>query len=200
MTGIKDAVKAIPVNETPLNSDIIQPLMQSIDLIFTGANIAYGNTGQLRVYSLAKKLLPKLGYSKPVILISNLGHDIMSKDLNVSSSKTRISIHESKDSLTSKINKMFAPKQISNNPLIELCKFSVWPWLKEGDIEIPHRFSGVTYVSSFDDMCELYKRDEIGPKELKEFAIIQIWHCLNNYQKYFEVNPELVSWIKFDKI
>lgn len=200
-SNLSDVSKTVPTFENNKISDLVQSLMQIVDLIYFKAQIAFGDSGQLRVYSLARKILPKIGFKKPIVLSAKLGHDLMGNELSQSTSKTRICIHESQSSIAKKIKKTYAPiQQVSDNPLIELCKYSVWPWIKEKPVSINLRPEGQAIISSFDELCDLYEKDIIGPQELKQFVTYHLWNRISTYQSYYQNKPELVEWINMNKI
>lgn len=201
---LEPSKKAIPLEaqaDSPVVSQIVYPAMQSIDLAFLSAQIAFGEMGQRRVYVYARELLPKIGFSKPVILLSGVSRDIRGGPLAKSTSKTRITLHESPDTLELKLKKMYAPPRTkANNPLLELCEFSVWPYADGEEVEVVTRNSGVIKVKTFEEVRDLYTKDVVTPQDLKRFAFENLVERLQRCRDYFSKTPELVRWIDFDRM
>lgn len=180
-------------------SVITYPVAQTIDSIFLKSQIVYAGMGQRRVYVLAREILPKIGFKKPIILLSDISHDIKGNDLAKSSLKTRINIHDDEETLKRKIKDMFAPEfSIENNPLVETFEFSIIPWFKK--VEVKTESGKIIEIESGKQLKELYKIGELHPKNLKETAYDYLKMRLEGIAKFFDQHPRYIEWINVEKL
>ena len=79
-------------------SQVLYPLMQSLDIAHLDLDIAYGGIEQRKIHMIAREELPKLGYKAPVCLHSPLINSLKGPGVKMSSSQpeTMIKIHEIK--------------------------------------------------------------------------------------------------------
>lgn len=180
-------------------SVITYPVAQAIDSIFLKSQVVYAGMGQRRIYVLAREILPKIGFKKPTILLSDISHDIKGNDLAKPSLKTRINIHDNEETLKRKIKDMFAPEfVIENNPLIETFEFSIIPWFKR--VEVKTGSGKIIEIESGKQLKELYKIGELHPKNLKETMYDYLKMRLEGIAKFFDHHPKYTEWINFEKL
>lgn len=201
-TSFNKTKKSLPPelkNGIPRVSVIIYPIAQAIDPIFLGSKIVYGGMGQRRVYTLSREIISELGFEKPIVLLSNLSHDIKGNKLSKSSLKTRINIHDHEETLKKKINEMFAPEfSVENNPLIETFEFSILPWFKE--VELKTESGKILEIENPKQFKELYKIGELHPKNLKEKAYDYLKIRLDEIADFFDQYPRYIEWIDFENL
>lgn len=176
------------------------PFMQCLDALFTESNVILGYRNQEKVYDLlectgimdvfSKFRAPYTDYLDIIYL--KQPKDIKGGHLNKSSSKTRISIHESSYSLKEKINSVFAPLGIvKDNVLLGLFRNSVYPW-QYCRIVLPPE------IQHYEDLEIRYRQALIHPNELKyllhQVLSYRIQEAENCIDKTFK------SWINMEKI
>ena len=102
-----------------------------------------------------------------------------------------ISIHDNPDNVNSKIKKAYCPeKQVEGNPILEMCKFVIFPELK-GEaflIERPEKFGGNLEFNFYKDL-ETAFINGLHPLDLKNATAINVNKILKPIHKYFEKNP-----------
>jgi tyrosyl-tRNA synthetase len=121
-------------------------------------------------------------------------------EVKMSKSKpdTMISIHDPPDVVNNKIKKAYCPeKQIDGNPILEICKFVIFPELKNDIflIERPEKFGGNIELNSYIELETRFLED-LHPLDLKNSTSKYINQILEPVQKYFEKNPENYSKMK----
>ena len=103
-----------------------------------------------------------------------------------------ISIHDEPASVKKKLSKAFCPeKQVEGNPILELCKFVIFPELKEDMflIERPEKFGGNLEFNSYEDLENAFVSD-LHPLDLKNATASHVNKILEPIHQYFEKHPE----------
>jgi len=107
--------------EDPHVSQMIYPLMQSMDIATLDVDVAAGGIDQSKIHMIAREQLPTMGFKSPVCLHTPilLGLD----GTKMSSSKgNNISVRRAAESVTKKIEKAFCPLGVvDNNPVAGPC-------------------------------------------------------------------------------
>jgi len=121
-------------------------------------------------------------------------------DFKMSKSKpdSMISIHDDPDSVKRKISKAYCPeKQVDGNPIFEICKFVIFPELKNEPflIQRPQKFGGDLEFYSSNELEQAYIKG-IHPLDLKNATASYIDKILEPIQDYFEKHPENFSKMK----
>jgi len=153
--------------EDPMVSQMIYPLMQSLDIAYLKIDVAVGGIDQRKIHMLARENLPALGYKAPICIhtpiISGLDGEKMSK-----SKGNYISISDSPEEVERKIMKAFCPpKVVEGNPIIDLAKHYVFPAFGKVKIERDQKFGGDIEYESFEFLLEDFRNGSLHPLDLK---------------------------------
>ncbi len=111
---------------------------------------------------------------------------------------TMISIHDNPDSVEQKIKKAYCPeKQVKGNPILELCKFVIFPELKDETflIERPEKFGGNIEFNTYNELQDSYSKD-LHPLDLKNATAKYINKILEPIHSYFQKHPETFQKMK----
>jgi tyrosyl-tRNA synthetase len=187
-------------------SKLFYPVMQVSDIFYLDLDVAYGGTDQRHAHMLARDLSKKLGIKSPVAIHTPLltglqaGGRMNPIENKMSKSKpdSMISIHDDPDNVNKKIKKAFCPeKQIEGNPILEMCKFVIFPELKDKAflIERPDKFGGNLEFYSYEDLEKSFI-DGLHPLDLKNATASYVNKILEPIHKYFEKNPLNYNKIK----
>ncbi|GHS89473.1 tyrosine--tRNA ligase [Bacteroidia bacterium] len=211
LTSVKDTLPtSTKKNEMIPASVAIYPLMQCLDIFHLGANLIIAEKGQGKIYDLCKKFdqlkIARLGMEtklratkgKITFLYIPTSHDIDGKPLNCSNLQTRISIHENQSSLSSKIDKMYAPphnQQIVEgrvNAILEFYKYSVFPWFTD-TIDIQDNDNNTISYRKYEDLETAFNEEKHTPQVLKTALKYYLWKRLSNIQQGLASGID--SWI-----
>ncbi|MHA1917280.1 MAG: tyrosine--tRNA ligase [Candidatus Ranarchaeia archaeon] len=197
-------------NQTELESAwIYYPAMQAADIFHMEIDIALGGMDQRKAHMLARDVADKLKWDKPIALHtpllsglkgqgkkmdedqqSDLGKNIENK-MSKSKPETCIFIHDSPDEIKDKINKAFCPfAVIENNPLIEICKYIIFPRVGKLEIERPEKFGGSVVFEKFDELVDSYTQKKLHPSDLKSGISKSLIDFLSPVREYFKKNPK----------
>jgi tyrosyl-tRNA synthetase len=104
-----------------------------------------------------------------------------------------ISIHDLPDMVKKKMSKAFCPeKQSEGNPVLEMCKFVIFPDLdgKQFLIERPEKYGGNLSFITYKELEDAYTAGLLHPLDLKNATANHINVILEPVHAFFEKHPE----------
>ena len=187
-------------------SKLFYPTMQVSDIFYLDIDIAYGGMDQRHAHMLARDVSKKIGKKTPIAIHTPLltglqaGGRMDPIDMKMSKSKpdSMISIHDSPDSVKQKLKKAYCPeKQVKGNPILEICKFVIFPELKDETflIERPKKFGGNIEFSTYTELEDSFSKD-LHPLDLKIATSNYINKILEPIHMYFQKHPETFQKMK----
>jgi len=187
-------------------SKLFYPAMQVSDIFYLDLDVAYGGMDQRHAHMLARDVAKKIGKKPPVALHTPLltglqaggRMDPIEAKMSKSKPDSMISIHDDPESVKRKISKAFCPeKQIEGNPILELCKYVVFPELKGEPflIQRPEKFGGNLEFAGYKELQDAYARG-LHPLDLKNATAGYINKSLEPVRMYFEKHSENYSKMK----
>lgn len=109
-----------------------------------------------------------------------------------------ISIHDTPEMVKKKLSKAYCPeKQIEGNPVLEICKFVIFPDL-EGElfiIERPEKFGGNLQFTTYQELENAFAAG-LHPLDLKNATAHHIILILEPVHRFFETHPENLQKMK----
>jgi tyrosyl-tRNA synthetase len=99
------------------------------------------------------------------------------------------------------MKKAYCPEKIVNdNPVIEICKYVIFPELKNEIflIERPEKFGGNLELNSYEELEKAYINGSLHPLDLKISTAKYINKILEPIHKYFEKHPD--NFLKMKEI
>ena len=187
-------------------SKLFYPAMQVSDIFYLNIDVAYGGMDQRHAHMLARDVSKKIGRKPPVAihtpLLTGLQAGGRMNPLEVKMSKSKpdsmISIHDEPETVKRKISKAFCPeKQVEDNPILEICKFVIFPELKGEKFLInrPEKFGGNLEFDTYFELEKAYSFD-LHPLDLKNAASNYINKILEPVHKYFEKHSDNLQNMK----
>ncbi len=181
-------------------SKLFYPAMQVADIFYLDLDVAYGGMDQRHAHMLARDVAKKIN-KKPAVslhtpLLTGLQAGGRMDPLEAKMSKSKpdsmISIHDTPDEVNRKLKKAYCPeKQVEGNPVLEMCKFVIFPELKENSFVInrPEKWGGNLEFDSYDELEQAFMKD-LHPLDLKNAAAKYLNQILEPIHGYFEKHPE----------
>jgi len=180
-------------------SKLFYPAMQVSDIFYLDLDVAYGGMDQRRAHMLAREVSKKIGKKTPVAIHTPLltslqaggRMDPIEAKMSKSKPDSMLSIHDDSEAVKKKLNKAFCPeKQIQGNPVLEICKYVIFPDLKGETflIERPEKFGGNLKFNSYDEL-ETAFADSLHPLDLKNATANYVNKILEPVIQYFEKHP-----------
>lgn len=187
-------------------SKLFYPAMQVSDIFYLDLDVAYGGLDQRHAHMLARDVSKKINRKSPVAIHTPLltglqaGGRMDPAEVKMSKSKpdSMISIHDSPDSVKSKMKKAYCPeKTIEGNPVLEMCKFVIFPELDDEKflIQRPEKFGGNLEFASYEELEKAFVQG-LHPLDLKNATADYVNKILEPIHKYFEKNPDNYNKMK----
>jgi len=180
-------------------SKLFYPAMQVSDIFYLDIDVAYGGMDQRHAHMLARDIAKKIHKKPPVAihtpLLTGLQAGGRMNPIEVKMSKSKpesmISIHDDAASVQKKISKAFCPeKQIIDNPVLEICKYVVFPELTNDVFVIkrPEKFGGNLEFEHYSSLEQIYADGLLHPLDLKQATAAYINKILEPIHNYFSDN------------
>ena len=187
-------------------SKLFYPAMQVSDIFYLDLDAAYGGMDQRRAHMLAREVSKKIRKKTPVALHTPLltglqaGGRMNPIEAKMSKSKpdAMLSIHDDPDSVKKKIGKAFCPeKQVDGNPVLEICKYVIFPELKDKSflIKRPEKFGGDLEFAKYEDLEKAFASG-LHPLDLKNATADYVNKILEPIHAYFEKHSENYNKMK----
>lgn len=217
LASVKNSLPSLPSRRAqgswPDLGAAIYQVMQCVDAAYFGVNAIVADAGQRKTYQLMENFRgfsaishhawrrgPRgAGFVKqPKPLWVPTGIDLRSNALRESTSATRISIHETRESLDEKIQRMYAPPasqpDATNkiNALLWHFENSVFPWRSE-PIIVESGGRRNEYCR-FEDFRAGYEAGKLHPMDCKHVLADALWLRIGSVQRVLA--KVLVDWIR----
>jgi tyrosyl-tRNA synthetase len=160
--------------ENPHVSQMIYPLMQSVDIAVLKIDLAVGGIDQRKIHMLAREELPRQGLPAPICLhtpiIAGLDGGKMS-----SSKDNYISVDDSSEALEKKIMSAYCPaRDMESNPIIELFRYHIFPRVNEVTVHRPDKFGGDVTYEGHEQLERDFLDGAMHPLDLKKSAFVYL--------------------------
>jgi tyrosyl-tRNA synthetase len=156
---------------------IVYLLLQCLDAVVLDADLVFGVESQRKIYSLLQTLNEAVrtsGFDVPVEeLYVNVPYDIKGNQLAESTSATRISIHDSIDTIRDKVRRMYAPPSLEGNAdtrpnaLLDMYQWSIFPWTDDPITFTRAQLLSPVEIDTFEMLSSLYYSGDIHPNDCK---------------------------------
>jgi len=186
-------------------SKLFYPAMQVSDIFYLNLDVAYGGMDQRHAHMLARDVAKKIGKKSPVAIHTPLltglqaGSRMDPVDSKMSKSKpdSMISIHDQPEIVKRKINKAYCPEKIiEGNPLLEICKYIIFPSITEPFlVERPEKFGGNLEFDSYDALEKEFIAG-LHPMDVKTSVTKYINQILEPVHQYFEKHTTTLEKMK----
>ena len=173
-------------------SQLIYPLMQAVDIKYLGVDVAEGGMEQRKVHMIAKDMQKILKYDFVAVhtpLISSLKGpgEKMSKSVHGSG----IAVTDSYEEIKKAINKAYCPeKNIENNPILQICKFIIFPVKGKMKIERQNKYGGDISFDSYEELEKAYHSGKLFPLDLKNSVSLHLSDNFKKAREYFKDNKQ----------
>ncbi len=182
-------------------SQILYPLMQAADIFYLPADICQLGLDQRKVNMLAREVATKLNKPKPVAIHHHMlmgltkppDTDLTGIDRTIelkmskSDPDTAVFMLDSPDDVKRKINKAYCPpKQVSENPVLEYCKYIIFELVDVFKVDRPEKYGGNVEYTSYEDLKKDYAEGKLNPPDLKPAVIKYLNQFLAPVIEHFE--------------
>lgn len=200
---------------------LFYPCMQVTDIFRMDLDICQLGMDQRRANMLAREIAEKYRWKKPAVISHPLmlGLQGIPKGVNLktnpelaveykmskSNPKSAIYMHDSYDTIRSKINSAYCPERtIEGNPLFNFLRLAVISDLADPiTLDRPQKFGGPIEAKDYKELAELYESGRIHPADLKAYVAEELEKRIRPVREHFERNSsarELYEKVKSYRI
>jgi len=189
---------------------VYYPCMQAADIFHMELDVACAGIDQRKAHMLARDAAEKLNWRKPVCvhtpLLMGLQRPEMSEgkfdedaeiNLRISSKMSKsvpascILVHDSPEDIKKKIGTAYCPpKQVKENPTLELARYAVFTEKESIEIPRPAKYGGAETFGSYEELEKAYVKGELHPLDLKNGIAEALIEILKPVRKYFSSHPK----------
>ena len=199
LVGERDAKKAgsevvKQIDSAPL-SGLVYPLMQALDEEYLGVDAQFGGVDQRKIFTLAKDILPKIGYKQRAHLMNPMVPGLAGGKMSSSDPNSKIDVLDDADIVTKKLKKAFAvARETEGNGLLSFIEYVLLPSsaIKEGraSFAVERQKEEPLVYSNIEKIHEDYKADILTPQLLKNSVAKSLNALLEPVQKAFKASKE----------
>ncbi|XP_041980399.1 tyrosine--tRNA ligase, cytoplasmic [Aricia agestis] len=167
----KAGAEVVKQVEHPLLSGLLYPGLQALDEEYLKVDAQFGGVDQRKIFTLAEKYLPQLGYAKRVHLMNPMVPGLTGGKMSASEEDSKIDLQDNPDNVKKKLKKAFCePGNITENGVLSFTKHVIFPLMKSDETfkicRAPEHGGNVEY-SSFEDLEAAFAKEDIHPGDLK---------------------------------
>ncbi|SAM08842.1 hypothetical protein [Absidia glauca] len=192
----KAGAEVVKQVESPLLSGLLYPGMQALDEEYLGVDVQFGGVDQRKIFVMAEKYLPLLGYEKRAHLMNPMVPGLTGAKMSSSDPDSKIDFLDSPQIVKKKIKKAFCEEgNITDNGLLSFLKAVYFPLksLNNNTPEFvairPEQYGGNMVYHNYDDLENDFKDKKVHPGDLKAGVIEAINGLLEPIRKTFD-DPE----------
>ena len=117
--------------------------------------------------------------------------------MSKSSPNSAIYFHDTEADIKRKLKKAFCPEgEIAENPIMEMCKYIIFPNHDSMKVERPEKFGGNMEFFRYEELEEAFEGMQLHPLDLKMAVASYIEELVKPVRDYFDKNPENLESVK----
>ncbi len=182
--------------KNPKVSELIYPIMQSLDEQYLDVDMQLGGSDQRHIFVFAREYLPMLGYRKRVEVMTPLVSSLLGPGTKMSSSipNSHIKVYDSEESIKKKINGAYCPDGVAqDNPILQMVNFIVFPVDGRFRVSRPEKFGGDIEFNSYPELEKTYTDRKLHPMDLKNAVSEYLIERLKPAREYFEKHRDILE-------
>ncbi len=189
---------------------VYYPCMQAADIFQMELDVACAGIDQRKAHMLARDAAEKLNWKKPVCVHTSLlmglqrpeigeGQFDENADINlrISSKMSKsvpascIFVQDNPEDIKKKIGEAYCPpKQVTENPILELAKYAVFTEKESLEIPRPAKYGGAETFGSYEELEKAYAKGKLHPLDLKNGVAEALIEILKPVREHFSSHPK----------
>ncbi|XP_076864789.1 tyrosine--tRNA ligase, cytoplasmic [Brachyhypopomus gauderio] len=187
----KAGAEVVKQVEHPLLSGLLYPGLQALDEEYLKVDAQFGGVDQRKIFTLAEKYLPSLGYTKRIHMMNPMVPGLTGSKMSSSEEESKIDLLDKKEDVKKKLKKAFCePGNIQNNGVLSFVKHVLFSLNSEFVIKRDPKWGGDKVYTDFEEVEKDYAEEKIHPGDLKASVEVALNKLLDPIRKKFET-PEL---------
>uniref|UniRef100_A0A8D3C1C3 Tyrosine--tRNA ligase n=1 Tax=Scophthalmus maximus TaxID=52904 RepID=A0A8D3C1C3_SCOMX len=187
----KAGAEVVKQVDHPLLSGLLYPGLQALDEEYLKVDAQFGGVDQRKIFTLAEKYLPSLGYAKRAHLMNPMVPGLTGAKMSSSEEESKIDLLDSKEDVKKKLKKAFCePGNIQNNGVLSFVKYVLFPLRGEFCVKKDAKWGGDKIYTVFEEVEKDFAEEVVHPGDLKASVEVALNQLLEPIRKKFE-SPEL---------
>lgn len=184
--------------KNPKVSELIYPIMQSLDVKYLESDIVMGGIDQRHIYMLSREILPQVGYEKPICVFTPLIMSLKGPGVKMSASEpgTHLRVHESEEDLKKLIQGAYCPPTEPSNPITEICRLIILPLMDKITIDRSEKYGGYKEYDDSRVLVKDYLAGDLHPADLKEGVFEALRKLFKPVRDYFDSHPDFMEAVR----
>ncbi|XP_036411511.1 tyrosine--tRNA ligase, cytoplasmic [Megalops cyprinoides] len=187
----KAGAEVVKQVEHPLLSGLLYPGLQALDEEYLKVDAQFGGVDQRKIFTLAEKYLPSLGYAKRIHMMNPMVPGLTGGKMSSSEEESKIDLLDRKEEVKKKLKKAFCePGNVQNNGVLSFVKHVLFPLNSEFVIKRDPKWGGDKVYTVYEEVEKDFAEEVIHPGDLKASVEVALNKLLDPIRKKFE-SPEL---------
>lgn len=187
----KAGAEVVKQVDHPLLSGLLYPGLQALDEEYLKVDAQFGGVDQRKIFTLAEKYLPSLGYAKRIHMMNPMVPGLTGGKMSSSEEESKIDLLDRKEEVKKKLKKAFCePGNIENNGVLSFVKHVLFPLNSEFVMKRDAKWGGDQVYKVFEEVEKDFAAEKIHPGDLKASVEVALNNLLDPIRKKFE-SPEL---------
>ncbi|XP_006631409.2 tyrosine--tRNA ligase, cytoplasmic isoform X1 [Lepisosteus oculatus] len=187
----KAGAEVVKQVEHPLLSGLLYPGLQALDEEYLKVDAQFGGVDQRKIFTLAEKYLPSLGYAKRIHLMNPMVPGLTGTKMSSSEEESKIDLLDRREDVKKKLKKAFCePGNIQNNGVLSFVKHVLFSLHSEFAIKRDEKWGGDKVYTTYEEVEKDFAAELIHPGDLKASVEESLNKLLDPIRKKFE-SPEL---------
>ncbi|KAG7457719.1 hypothetical protein MATL_G00230180 [Megalops atlanticus] len=187
----KAGAEVVKQVEHPLLSGLLYPGLQALDEEYLKVDAQFGGVDQRKIFTLAEKYLPSLGYAKRIHMMNPMVPGLTGGKMSSSEEESKIDLLDKKEEVKKKLKKAFCePGNVQNNGVLSFVKHVLFPLNSEFVIKRDPKWGGDKVYTVHEEVEKDFAEELIHPGDLKASVEVALNKLLDPIRKKFE-SPEL---------
>lgn len=186
----KAGAEVVKQVEHPLLSGLLYPGLQALDEEYLKVDAQFGGVDQRKIFTLAEKYLPQLGYAKRIHFMNPMVPGLAGGKMSSSEEESKIDLLDPPAVVKKKLKKAFCePGNIEDNGVLSFLQHVIFGLLKPGEnliISRDEKVGGNLNFSNYQSLEQVFFKQELHPADLKAAAEFYINRLLEPIRKKFE--------------
>ena len=171
--AIKSGAEVVKQTDNPKMASLLYPGLQALDEQFLNVDAQFGGVDQRKIFMMADKYLPLMGYKKRIHLMNPMIPSLNSNGGKMSCSdiNSKIDLLDSAKAIKKKINKAFCEEGNIDSGLFKFAEMVLFPILSLKNesfiINRPDNFGGKIIYKSYNNLTDDFLNKKLYPADLK---------------------------------
>lgn len=196
----KAGAEVVKQVESPLLSGLLYPGMQALDEQHLGVDAQFGGVDQRKIFVMAEKYLPQLGFKKRAHLMNPMVPGLAGSKMSSSEPDSKIDLLDDPKSVERKLKKAFCEEgNIADNGILSFIKAVFFPLgslygrQPEFVIRRAEKYGGDVHYTEYQQLEDDFRDKKVHPGDLKASATAALNTLLAPIREAWSKDPELAK-------